>query len=169
MKKAVFCAALLTFTLFKGFAQQDKDSDQAPQAVTAYAKGDDSYVAFFGNTYQAEKKYVVFKVWKEDSPLTENERTEWALLKEPLAKKGVELVMVSWKTEEDLKAAFAKYGLTITATDGKHIRLQNGRSQLNTTSSKAVYVIENSKPVTLCSGNNCEDRVKYFFGLKALN
>ncbi len=169
MIRKIWGTALLSCLLLKGFAQQEKNAGTAPKAVVASAKGDASYIAFSADTYKAEKKYTVFKVWKEASPLTEAKNAELQLLKEALAKKGVEMVMVEWKTAEDLKAAFAPYKIEVSTSDGKHIRLKSGTAQLNTTADSALYVIENDRPLSLCSGTNCEDRLKYFFGLKAFN
>ncbi|MBB1285802.1 hypothetical protein HRH25_15570 [Flavisolibacter sp. BT320] len=169
MYKKIGGAALLSLFLLKGFAQQANGDRIAPKAMVASAKGDDSYIAFSVDSYKPEKKYTVFSVWKDDAPPSETEKATLYQLKEALAKKGVELKLVEWKIEEDLKAAFAPYKIDVSTKDGKHIRLKTGSAQLNTTAAKALYVVENGQPVSLCSGMACEDKLRYFFGLKAFN
>ncbi|MGB8190741.1 MAG: hypothetical protein WCF67_02425 [Chitinophagaceae bacterium] len=170
MKKLLICLAFAATTIgISANAQQTKTT--APTAsnsstVYAYANGDDSYLQFSADTYKADKKYVVFKLWSEKSPLTETERANITDLKKALAGKNVEVVEFEWKNEEQLKEMMAKYGIKAKVSDDKHINLKSEHLNLNTTSGKALFVMEDDKPVSVCSGKDCEDRLKFFFKLK---
>jgi hypothetical protein len=168
MKKITICAtaALLAFTTINA---QNKKETQATHASIAYAHGDDSYLQFSSDTYKSDKKYLVFKFWNAKEPLTEKERTDMDYLKKFLAKKQVEVVEFEWKTEADLKETLAKYGFSASLTGEKHINLSTGTISLNTTSGKALFVLEDNKPLSLCSGKNCEGRLKAFFKMQSFN
>jgi hypothetical protein len=168
MKKIIFfsCIVFLAFSV-TGNAQQNNKTYAA--AARAYARGNDSYVQFSSNTYKAGKKYVVLKFWNEAETITEKEKTAFSNLKKSLVKKNVEVVALPWAKEEELKDALKKYNLTVDVRDGKHINLKGENITLNTTSGKALLVLEDGKPVTLCSGTDCEARAKTFFKLQTYN
>jgi hypothetical protein len=157
--------ALTTFA----YAQQSKTAGQTLTAAYAYARGDDSYLDFTGETYKADKKYVIVKLWNASTPLTGAEKTALSDLKVQLAKRNAEIVELEWRTEEELQAALKRYDFTVAVKDGKHINLKRDNFSLNTTSGNAVLVLEDTKPVSLCSGKDCEERLKRFFRLTAYN
>ena len=170
MKQLTFCFTLLSFAFVTASkAQGTTASVKAPSAVSAYAKGDDSYLVFSDNMYKTDKKYVVVKFWNESAPITDREREEIDYLKKHLAKKNVEIVDFQWKTVEDLKQNLSKYKFTVDALSDKRICIKGDNFNLNTTSGKALFVVEDGKPMSLCSGKNCEELVKSFFTLKSLN
>lgn len=163
MKQLTFLIVLLVVgTLVK--AQQY--APEAKAATYAYAKGDDSYLVF-SDKYDPAKKYVVIKFYNDNTPLTEQEKTDLAFLTKFLQKKNAEVVTINWKDEASLQEAVKKYNMTASSNDGKHLNLKSGNSSLNTTSSKAIVVLEDNKPLSLCSGTNCEDNVKRFFKLQS--
>jgi len=166
MKKQFCCIALATIASLASTAQEYKKAS-APTAVYAYAKGDDSYVFYSNDTYDAKKKYTVLKIWQEGQPLTEQEKTDMEMLQKHLAKKNAEVKEIKWKSEEDLQAALNSYNIKASSNDGKHINLKSEKFTLNTTSGKALLVLEDDKPLSLCSGKDCEERMKVFFKLKA--
>ncbi len=62
-----------------------------------------------------------------------------------------------------------KYNLTVEIPDGKHIKMKGGNFTFNSTSGKALFVLEDDKPLSVCSGKNCESRLKVFFKLQSFN
>jgi hypothetical protein len=166
MFKQACCIAFATIASLAATAQEYKKAS-APTASYAYAKGDDSYVFYSTDTYDAAKKYTVLKIWQEDQPLTEQEKADLEILKKHLAKKNAEVREIKWKSEEDLQAALSSYNIKASSSDGKHINLKGEKFTLNTSSGKALLVLEDEKPLSLCSGKNCEERMKVFFKFKA--
>ena len=170
MRQISFCfTILLLATVLSSQAQGTYSSTKASSAVSAYAKGDDSYLIFADNTYKPDKKYVVVKFWNESAPITDKEREEINYLKKHLAKKNVEVIDFQWKTVEDLKQNLSKYNFSVDALSDKRICIKGDNFNLNTTSGKALFVVEEGKPLSLCSGKNCEEMVKTFFTLKSQN
>jgi hypothetical protein len=167
MNRYTFTLAILFITAFSAQCQQtESKSATAPTAVKAYANGNDTYLQF-DESYDADKKYTVFKIWNEKEPLTEKEKTDLAYLKKQLAKKNIEVVDAEWKNKEDLEAIFKKYNLSVDVRSDEHINLKGGDFNLNTTSAKALVVFQNEKPLSLCSGKDCEERLKTFFKLRS--
>ena len=150
-------------------AQNEAPGASAERAVYAYAKGTDSYLSYRSGTYNTAKKYVVVKCWNEAEPLTETEKTELASLTKSLAKKGVKVVDIEWKSAADLQGKLAEHGVKVEVKDDKRINLKGDGFNLNTTSGKALLVLEDGKASSLCSGVNCEDRLKSFFKLRSMN
>ena len=86
-----------------------------------------------------------------------------------MAKKNIDLVQREWKTKEDLENLFRNYNIeTVVATD-KGIELKSEKHHYNTNASKVLFVFEDGKPISLCSGANCENNAKSFFKIIALN
>ncbi|RYZ29279.1 MAG: hypothetical protein EOO10_06795 [Chitinophagaceae bacterium] len=166
MKKQLCCIVLAIMVSLVSTAQEYKKAS-APTAVYAYAKGNDSYVFYANDTYDAKKKYTVLKIWQEGQPLTEQEKTDLDILRKHLAKKNAEVREIKWKSEEDLQAALNSYNIEASSKDGKHINLKGEKFTLNTTSGKALLVLEDDKPLSICSGQNYEERMKVFFKFKA--
>jgi hypothetical protein len=162
-----FCFIALATIASLASAGQEYKKASAPTAAYAYAKGDDSYVFYSNDTYDADKKYIVLKIWQENQPLTEQEKSDLEMLKKHLAKKNAEVREIKWKSEEDLQTALNGYNIKASSNDGKHISLKGEKFTLNTTSGKALLVLEDDKPLSLCSGQNCEERMKVFFKFKA--
>ena len=168
MNKLILCAVLIVFNCALAQAQQSENKEPGLRSVYASAKGDDSYL-LFSDHYEAGKKYTVFKFWNEKDPLTETENSDLAYLKKELAKKNIEVTEFQWKGKEDLESFFKKYNLSVSVLSDKRINLKAENYSLNTTSGKALLVFEDGKPLSLCSGKDCEDHLKFFFGLKSVN
>src|SRR5690349_10896514 len=118
MNQLKMCLAIAsTFVITAVSAQSEAPTASAEKAVYAYARGTDSYLSFRNGTYTAGKKYVVVKCWNAAEPLTETEKTELALLKKQLAKKGVEVADFEWTSGEDLQQKLKAYGVTVEAKD----------------------------------------------------
>ena len=166
--KKLLCFCLLLSGIASLQAQQYKEAAPSATSTYAYAKGDDSYLVF-SDHYDAERKYVVLKLWNDNDPLSEREKTDLAFLSKFLQKKNIEVVTINWKDEAALQEAVQKYGITASSNDNKHLNLHSGQSSLNTTSAKAILVLQDGMPLSLCSGTNCEDNVKRFFGLQSSN
>ena len=164
--KKLLCLLAIATTVSSLHAQQYKEA--APSATYAYAKGDDSYI-IFSDHFNAEKKYVVLKLYNDSDPLTDREKTDLAFLTKFLQKKNIEVATINWKDEAALQEAMKKYEITASSKDNKHLNLHSGQSSLNTTSSKAILMLQDGRPLSLCSGTNCEDNVKRFFGLQSSN
>jgi hypothetical protein len=167
LQKSLCSIAIALLSSFVVRAQQTTASGNAPTAAYAYAKGENTYLMYSAEGYNADKKYVVFKFYKAEDPLSEQEKTDLAAVKKQLAKKNIDVKEVEWKTEEDLRSVLKGYGIQVESSDGKHINLKGDKYSMNTTSTKAVVVLEDGRPVSLCSGKNCEERLKTFFKIKA--
>lgn len=136
-------------------------------AVYAYAKGDDSYLKFSADAYSPEKKYVVIKFWNAGSALPDDEKAEMEYLKKYVDKKNVDLVFFPWSSGQELQQTLSKYGFSAEVINEKRISIKGENVNLNTTAGKAVLVLENGKPLSLCSGKNCGEMLKSFFRLKS--
>ena len=167
MHKKFIYVALISFSALTATAQQGKAPEAGSNTVQAYARGDDSYLLFSKDTYKADKKYVIIKFWNEKESLSEAEKTEFLSIKSQLSGKNIEIVDFSWKSEEDLKEVLNKYGLSVEVLGEKRIQVKNDHMTLHTTSGKAVFVAEEGKPISLCSGADCEARLKPFFNLSS--
>jgi|SRR5829696_3357269 len=167
MKKVSFLFICLAVVCSINSNAQNARSAATESAVYAYAKGSDSYL-LFSDTYKADKKYVVFKFWQEGQPLTAQEKTDLEMLQKQLAKKGMEVKVVQWKTRSDLESLLNTYNVKIVSKDDNHLNIKGDNFSLNTTSGKATLVLEEGRPLSLCSGTNCEDRLKTFFKIKAV-
>ena len=174
MNKKTFCATLVAVAAtVAGHAQQPTAVTAPAHAVTntvvAYANGDDSYLRYPNKGYKADKKYTVIKFWNAKEPQSEKEVQDIAYLKKHLSKKNIEVVDFEWKTEEDLKAALTKYNLAVKVIGEKRINVKNEHFTVNTTSGKALIVIEDQKPYSICSGKDCETNLKSYFKLRSSN
>ena len=105
------------------------------------------------------------KVWNHEHELTKNEKENLDYLKKNLVNRNIEVVIYEWTVEEDLISFMQKYGLTASVKQNNCLSIKKGNSNLNTTAGKAVFVLEEGKPTSLCSGKMCEDNLKRFFGL----
>ena len=140
-------------------------TNYAPQTRSmTFAKGDDSYL-FHSNKYDPSKKYAVLKVWNEEYELTKNEKENLEYLKKNLINRNIDIIEYKWTDEESLISFLGKYGLTASVNQNNCLSIKKGNSSLNTTAGKAVFVLEEGKPTSLCSGKMCEDNLKRFFGL----
>ena len=166
MKSLTICAILLMIAAVSANAQQSRTQNATRSAVYASANGDDSYLLFSGEKYKEGKKYVIVKFWNEKAPLSEKEKEGIAYLKARLPK-DVEVIDFQWKDEEDLKAALSKYNFSVKVSNEKHINLKGDHFSLNTTSGNALFVVEDGKPVSLCSGKDCETKLKFYFRLQS--
>lgn len=165
MSKIITCAVILfaTTAIAAKAQQQPARAPQAAKAAYAYARGNDSYIRFADKSYTAGKKYIVFKLWNAKEALTEIEKKEMEALKINLANKNAEVVYFEWNDERDLKDRLKEYNLRVKVSETNTINLKGENFNLNTTSAKALFVLEDDKPVSVCSGKNCEDYLKRFF------
>jgi hypothetical protein len=155
--------AQTTTTTTTATAPPPASEEGTARAVYASARGADSYLLYSKEGYKAGKKYVILKFWNAADPLTATETADLDYLKKHLAKKGVDVVVKEWKDEADLQAAVKEYGLSADVAGDKRIHIQGLKFNLNTTAGKALFVMEDGKPLSLCSGKNCEDNLKVFF------
>jgi hypothetical protein len=151
------------------YAQQASTSmGHGSTAVYASANGDDSYL-LFSNRYDPAKKYVVLKLWDGKEALTEREKTGLDYLKKFLQKKNIDVLILNWKDEATVQELSQKYNVTLSTRDDKHLNLHGGSYNMNTTAAKALVILEDGRPLSLCSGANCEDNAKRFFKLESAN
>lgn len=170
MIKTTFCIALLSLTVsLSAHAQTSAHADFASKAIRAYSSGNDSYLLLSGDNYDPEKKYTVIKFWKSNTQVSEAEEENLAILKENLERKNIELVSFQWKEEADLEKVMTKYNFDVEVKESGLIKLKKDNYTLNTTSGNAVIILEDGKPLSLCSGSNCETRLKVFFNIRSLN
>jgi hypothetical protein len=170
MKSNIIGAALVSL-FFAGNvnAQQSKSTEAMGKAAYGSAKTNQSYIRFSDRHFHADKKYVVFKFWNTSSPLTEEEKMDITYLEKQLAKKNIQLVQVAWQSETDLQAALKSYHITVDAKANEYIHIKGADTDLKTTAMKSLLILEEKKPVLLCSGKDCESRAKEFFKLSAYN
>jgi hypothetical protein len=140
----------------------------AQTAVHAVGRGSSMYHGP-SKTYNASNQYTVLKLWNQKDPITHEETDDLAYLKKHLKDKKIEIIEYEWKTEEDLKSFMSKYNFSVLMEKNNRIRFSSDNSNLVTTSNKAVFVLENNKPVSLCSGLNCEKNLKAYFRLSSFN
>ena len=160
---------ILSFSSVCLFVSAQK-TDPMQAILRAYASGESNITTLNGSeTYDPAKKYIVFKFWNEKVPLTETERTDLDYLKKFLPKKNVEVVELQWSTIGDLKEAVKKYNLSVEESKDNHFLIKGENFHMNTTSQKAMFVIEDGKPVTMCCGKFCELNLKQYFKLQTIN
>jgi hypothetical protein len=140
----------------------------AQTAVHAVGRGSSMYHGP-SKTFNASNQYTVLKLWNQKDPITQEETDDLAYLKKHLNDKKIEIIEYEWKTEEDLKSFMSKYNFSVLMEKNNSIRFSSENSNLVTTSNKAVFVLENNKPISLCSGNNCEKNLKSYFKLSSFN
>ncbi len=68
-----------------------------------------------------------------------------------------------------MKEALTKYGFSVEMKDEKRMHIKSEDLNLTTPSGKAVFVTEDGKLLSLCSGPTCEDKLKVFFKIKSLD
>lgn len=161
----LFFFSILCFITIGNVAAQ---TNYAPKPMAFAKGGDDSYL-FHSNKYDPSKKYTVLKVWNDKYELTKTEKENLDYLKQNLTKNNIEVVEYKWTHEEDLISFMSKYGLTASIKQNNCMSIRKGNGSLNTTAGKAVFVLEEGKPTSLCSGKMCEDNLKRFFGLVSTN
>jgi hypothetical protein len=173
MNTKTICAALIAIAISTTSNAQHATNVSSTRATSrttmAYARGNDSHLRFSTKEYDATKKYTVIKFWNANEPQSEQEVQDIAYLKKHLAKKNVEVIDFEWKTEEDLKQALEKYKLEAKVTGEKRINVKGEHFTVNTTSGKALLVMEDDKPFSICSGKDCESNLKSYFKLQSVN
>ena len=142
---------------------------QKKLATATTASGEETTSHIFGSGYDADKKYIVFKLWNDKNTLTEKETTELDQLTKQLAKKNIEVVKIQWKTKEDLEELFKKYNIETVVSTEKGFELRSENHHYKTDASKVLFVFEDGKPLSLCSGVGCENNTKAFFKIIATN
>jgi hypothetical protein len=167
MNKSIFVATILLLAAASVNAQESEAYNSGLRAGRAFAASSRGIMS--SESYKADKKYIVFKLWTEADPITEVERTDLASMRKFLATKNVEIIEYQWKNKQDLDALFKKYGLSVNVISDDHIELKTEHGNYNTTGSKVILVFEDNKPTSLCSGTECEDHLKYFFKLKSVD
>lgn len=164
------CGALLVSSISFNTVSAQQASASASGSSYAYANGNESYLRFTKPTYEKGKKYTVYNIRKAGETLSAEQQAKTEQLKKQLVKKGVAFVDVPWTVEADLATAMKQHDIDATVTTDSHMKLKGKTFNLNTTSGDALVVIgEENKAVSLCSGAQCEERLKTFFGLTALN
>ena len=139
-----------------------QSNDMIPSVLRSYIGGSDV-------TYNADKKYLVFKCWNEKETLTETEREELDYLKKYLPKLNVELIELKWSSVEEIEKALAAYNIEVETTPGEAITLKAENFTMNSTCQKVLLVIEDGKPLSVCSGKSCKSNIKQFFKLQTIN
>jgi hypothetical protein len=170
MHKLLITSAIV-LTSISANSQECKTSkaDKNCKEVHAYARGNDSYLKLRDGGYDAAKKYLVVKLWNAANPLTEAEKSEISYLKNNLNSTNIEVLDFEWTSEQQLKDKLQPYNIAVQASNKNIINLKTQTISLNTTSPKALLVVENDKPLMLCSGKGCESRLKQFFKLESFD
>ena len=165
MKKQLLFLFLATVVISLAQAQTPEATVyQSGRRPLTYAKGADSYI-FNRDTYNPDKKYTVLKLYNAENLPTETETKEFDNLKKILAKKNIEVAEYKWTSEEDLHSFMAKYGIEASIKEKSCITIKSGNSSMNTTAGKVIFIVEDGKANSLCSGAKCEYNVKQYFGL----
>ncbi len=140
----------------------------AQTAVHAGSRGSGIYNGP-SKTYNTANQYTVIKLWNDKESLSQTELNDLAYLKKHLKNKDIDVIEYEWKTEEDLRSFMSKYNFSVLMEKNNRIRFSSDNSNLVTNSNKAVFVLENNKPMSLCSGLNCEKNLKSYFKLSSFN
>jgi len=139
-------------------------SVSAQEAVEAFAQKDDTYLLFSDKGFDKQKKYVLFNFWNADTPHADVHNTEFQAMRQNfVGHNNIEFVDVEWETEKDIQAVLEKYQVESSVEYGKNIRLKGDQFTLNTSSTNAFFLVEDSKAAFLCSGAICGKKVKQFF------
>jgi hypothetical protein len=114
-----------------------------------------------GNTY------IIIKFWNEAEPLTDKEKKDFSNVRQQLAGKGVTAIEYNWKTKEDIEALFKKHEVPAEVSTENGMYIKSGEILISSTSTKALFIIENKKAKKVCIGNNCENYfLKTFFEIE---
>jgi hypothetical protein len=133
----------------------------------AYGKGDYSRTGI--DVYSKDATYVVIKLWNQDEPLSDKEKKDFTNVRQQLSGKGVNAIEYNWKTKEDIESLFKKYEVTADVSTENGLHIKSGDIVISSTSTKALFILENKKAKNVCIGDNCENNfVKRYFDLKDL-
>ncbi len=156
----------LLFLIFLSFGLITASAQQGVEAPVAEA-GNDGYAWAGQRSFDKEKSYIVFRLWNEKSPLTDEEQKELELLSRQLSKKNVTLVNASFRNQQDLVALFKTYGIDVEANVDKGIKLETAQSNYSISAGTGFFIFEEKKPVSVCSGLKCIESIKKYFLLIA--
>ncbi len=156
----------LLFLIFLSFGLITASAQQGVEAPVAEA-GNDGYAWAGQRSFDKEKSYIVFRLWNEKSPLTDEEQKELESLSLQLSKKKVTLVTASFKDQQDLTELFSKYQIDVTAIVENGIRLRTNHSNYSISANTGFFIFEEKKPVSVCSGLKCIESIKKYFRLVA--
>jgi hypothetical protein len=133
----------------------------------AYGNGDFSRKGI--DVYSKDATYVVIKLWNQDEPLTEKEKKDFSTIKQQLLAKGVTAIEYNWKTKEDIVSLFKKQEVAADVSSEDGLYIKSGDITISSTSTKALFIVENKKAKNVCIGNNCENSfLKRFFEVQDL-
>ena len=166
MNKKILVALLLATPFFS--VAQNANTTQPTNTSMAYG-GTNTTRTYTRDAYNPEKKYTVLKIWHADEQLTEDEKKELASLKSQLARKNIEVLEYQWKAKEDLVNFLSKNNLNFNISTDDGLCFKGDKFQMSTTSKKVMLVVEDAKPMSICSGASCETNTKQFFNLITFN
>ena len=136
----------------------------AQQVIQAFAQQDDTYLLFSDSGFDQQKKYVLFNFWNSNTPNADIHNTQFQTMKQIFSgNENIEFVNVQWNTNKDIQEALERFQIESNLEYGKHVRLSGDHFNLNTSSTNAFFLIEDSKAAFLCSGGVCSKKIKEFF------
>jgi hypothetical protein len=126
-------------------------------------------------SYDESKQYIIFKLWTDADPLSQEEKNDLQYLKQQLNGKNVTVIDYQYKTAEDLENVLKANGIegvTVSTDNGIHMKSEN--SNYNTSAQKAVFLFEEKSagkkiPVMISAGTNSMNNVKRFFRLRSFS
>lgn len=129
------------------------------EAVKAYAQGEDSFLLFSKEPYDASKNYTIV-CFSQPGQVQDITAT---------LKQFGTIVICEWLTAQDADKVLTPYNITTTVKAGRTLQLTGQEFSLNTTSPFAYLVLLDLKPQLLCCGIDCEKRLTTYFHPPASN
>jgi hypothetical protein len=123
------------------------------EAVSAYARGKNSYLLFAKQPYDSNRTYTIICF----SRAGKMDQTSATL------KQFANVVTCEWNTSADADIVLSPYNIRSKETSGGNLQLDGSDFSLNTTSPLAYLVLLDLKPQLLCCGDDCDSRLRNFF------
>lgn len=125
----------------------------AQPAFEAYAKGENTYLKFTDDPFDASKRYVVIQLSPADN------KQDTLLEISPAAT----VVVCEWRTPDDIGISLSNYHIRASLTETEKVRLEGPDYTLSTTSDHSYLVLLDNKPQLLCCGPDCTKKLRNFF------
>lgn len=126
---------------------------QAQEAVEAYAQGENTYIRYTHEPYDAAKHYTVIMF----SPEGKKAAVVAGLTQ------VAEVIVCEWKTPDKLNTILDEYHIEASVQPDHTLLLDGPDYRVSTTSEYACLVLVDEKIQMLCCGQECTKRLTAFF------
>jgi len=161
---------LLTAILFATFLSAQELQPSSRRVLSARTPRADRE-----RTFDETKQYIVFKLWTQADPLTDEEKKDLQYLKQQLTGKNVKIIDYQYKTAEDLEKILKDNGIDgVTVSTDNGIQFKSDNSNYNSSAQKATFVFEEKspgvkRPIMISAGVSSMNGVKRFFKLRSFS